>query len=1401
MAAKSAWTELRLEARQCTGPTRCLWVLVGPAGEVVARHEMSLDPDCWQYEAAWDLPGYLRRHAAADIQAEREREIVRAVGEWITDQVVGPVASVLVAAAPAVVRVAVPPDAQRLMFLPLQLAHVRGQPIALQDVVLVLQSAAHRFASVQAPGPPRILALFSLPQGSRALNLRRERLTLGRLFSGHSQNAPVRTLQYGVTRDRLAAVLAEPAGWDLIHVSGHGAPGELMLETDDGRPDRIPAAELADLLAAARGVQLVTLSACWSAASATREQRRLLSLPVNRDEQGAAQQQGEPQHEPGEVHDPAAGAIAGELANRLGCAVLAMRYPVADGFAIDLAERLYRGLLIERKPLPQSLASALKQALERHPTALLAAAPALVGDRAVGLTLRATGAPQETLAAGPTAKHHRLPVPERFVGRVALLARASAALAPHSGMSGVLLQGMPGAGKTACAAELAATHEHAFDQVVWVKVPENGSGEDSLGVLAELALVLEQTADGLHCAHLLGEPDRFGEFNDLLARCLERNRLLVVLDHIDALLTSSGQCRDKRWSQVITGLTSHLGNGRLILTCRTTPKPLGPRMHTEPVGMLTLDEALLLTSELPNLAKLTSSASQLVMRALTIAQGLPKLLELLDLQAADEDKLAGALAAAGRAWAVAGGVPDGFLTTGRATATEENYRRVLHAWTDSSAGGLPPDYRDLFCFLCTLTEADRTPPAIEHNWPAIRDAPLDAGLRALLACGLLTFRPDAQVYEVQPEVAAEGRALATPEFRQQVDTRLSGYWLRVFEMAWRREGTGAERAHLAGPLITRAGLSACPYLIRLRQYAAAGALLTAVLRRDPSRSTVARVVPLLREIAAAAASLGGTEPPGEALIQVLTATNPVAAGRHARSELAAALDRQDYPAASAAASTLIAVCVRDGHLGDALALAEDAIRYNRLAGLGVWSQFHGEVQRLHVLAHMGRSDQVLAEAGRLHERMAATARERIGRESVQWWEAWEELHETGQRAAIDASRWQQALEYTAKTRTSKAARGAPVEDIAQALFPSYMPLLRLGRHDDALALLAQCRAVFEEAEDFVALGEVFGALANVEDARGHGDVAIARGEDSLRYAYRGGAPTCIAVSHANMGTYLRLHAGESVPAEGTGVTRPASAAAAAHHAAAALLGTLIGGRTAGMSLDSGAMPAGVEQLCALVGQVSGVDLDGLLRQLTPDPARAYASLLSTAADADAEAARIASDPSTERAAPGVYGMVWEPVIAAMVAAGRGNTAAKVKLRQRLALMEKHSPALVTALRRVGEGERGPVVLAGLAPLDVMVAERALSALVGQVDIAAELWPVMYLGIALGNLVAAAVGQGDGAEVLGAFGTDPVLAPMAPVLGAIVAGNRDPLAGAQLRDPTQRAVIATVLRQIAVIERA
>ena len=288
--------ELRLEAQEFADLTRWRWVLTDASGVFITDHEVRLDAACWQYEAFTDLQDYLSWRAAPDRRRQDEARITGEVGAWIGSQVLGDrIVTELARARPVTVQVVVPPEAEALLSRLLELAHANGRPLSLQDITLVMNSittcaspdhnpAPNRGADVPAGGRLRVLGLFSMPEGGMPLNLRRERYELVRLIrriAATGRAADVRMLQYGVTRDRLRDVLEEAEGWDIIHISGHGAPGELLLETPDGRQDRIGADELADLLDLAKErVKLVTVSACWSAAMTAAEQRRLLGLPT-----------------------------------------------------------------------------------------------------------------------------------------------------------------------------------------------------------------------------------------------------------------------------------------------------------------------------------------------------------------------------------------------------------------------------------------------------------------------------------------------------------------------------------------------------------------------------------------------------------------------------------------------------------------------------------------------------------------------------------------------------------------------------------------------------------------------------------------------------------------------------------------------------------------------------------------------------------------------------------------------------------------------------------------------------------------------------------------------------------------------------------------------------------------
>ena len=329
--------------------------------------------------------------------------------------------------------------------------------------------------------------------------------------------------------------------------------------------------------------------------------------------------------------------------------------------------------------------------------------------------------------------------------------------------------------------------------------------------------------------------------------------------------------------------------------------------------------------------------------------------------------------------------------------------------------------------------------------------------------------------------------------------------------------------------------------------------------------------------------------------------------------------------ASARAGRLIDLCRSRGRLAEALTLSEQKAGYTRQAGLGPWTQFLSEVRRLQVLNEMGQADKVLAEVQGLRDRMQALPAAPGPDETVSPSNVREILLDTGRQAALQLARWQDALDLSAPISASMLDRSAPAAYIAGSRFNDYFPLLRLGRAEEALALLLECRQAFQDARDAGMLGKTLSALADTEDERGHGDAAIILERDALRYKYLAGDVLAIAVSYHNLGTYL------AVPAH-----QPASALAC--HLAAALIRAITGAahtdesvRDAATDLralgteDGGGSahaapsgsdeptpdavpPADVPALCCLVGDIPGTDLAGLLAALASDPATADQAL-------------------------------------------------------------------------------------------------------------------------------------------------------------------------------------------------
>lgn len=1421
----------RLEVLDFAGVTGWRFRLTDAAGGFVADHSVELDSTEWQFEAFWDLHTYLRWNASPDRRSAHEAELVSGVGEWVGTRVLGPIGAAL-AGVRGPVRLEVPAGSAAVLgYVPWELARVEGRTLAEHRVSFVIDQAPRRPLGKAAVGERlRMLAVFSLPDGAGALNLRKERFELARLVQEiaevNDRAIELRVLQYGATRARLEDALLEQDGWDVVHLSGHGLRAGLVLETDTGEHDLITSKDLVELLdLTSDQLKLVTLSACESAAVTAQEHLRLLGLdPGIRDTTDPEQP------EKGEGGGGSLPAVAAALVDRLDCAVLAMRYPVVDDFAIELARSFYGLVLGKGQPVTRALGITLPRVAPWPPTggapAISIATPVLFGARAGDLSLvppagRLVGldTEREKLAAFPEQ-------PQRFVGRVGPMTRATTALAPRSGRSGVVLHGMAGGGKTACAVELAYTHQHSFPLLAWHQAPPEGA--DIAGALSEFAMSLERQL-GLKLLHAVTSTDTLREVLPRVTEALEQHRVLIVVDNIESLLTDTGTWRDEGWALLIEALTNHRGLSRVVMTSRRRPTQLSSGVVVEAVHALSLREAVLLARDLPHLGALidagpgstsqSGSASPeglrgLAARALQVVQGHPKLIELVDGLAQDPDALSARLDQADRSWLDAGTRLDTFLHTGESAATAHQFLAVLSDWTRSTTATLAEPAAMLFGMLCWTEDADRSPAVLDGNWADLwqrlgKPGPppaWDTALSPLVDQALVAVEthPDTGQptrFRIHPGLAEAGRTTTSSEFAAALDTELANYWLANLQHA--RE---QEHEREMGWLVLRAARSAAPYLLRQHRWADLDTAAESLLHRDKSTATAALLLPMLTTALQATHATALELNIGRTHARTLRILDPAQAEARFQQLLDTATAREQLGTARNLAGDLINLYGARGRLDDALALADTKIDYTRRAGYGPWTQLSDQSQRLQILNRQGHAQQVLDEVLRLREQMAQLPDTPDANDTaIAPWNVREVMLNLGVLAARDCQRWQQALDLNAENLDLKRRRGASDTEQAFAAFNDYGPLLRLGRARQARELLIGCRAVFEATNDITALGKTMGALADVEDKLSHRDRAIALATDALRYNYLAADPDAIAVSHHNLANYLDRSGHD--PRD-----------ICAHRLAAAMITYQIGSGGLAEWLDRlGALlaaepeaaPGSFEQLCHTLHQIDGVNLPKLLTRLpprAPDPDTTLTHVLHLAHQAHAE-----------REQQRVTG--WDPVLSALHTSLHHTEpdtrqAATTALDQRLTALGDQPDwhHLVAVLRRIQAGERDPDTLThGLDTTDTTITHRALDILTGHLTLNPDTWHTLTTNPAntadqssqalrdfLDAVVSAARGDTHALDavtpVLDEMDADPDWAPLASAIRRVIAGDHTPPPD-QL-NPTHAALLTTILERLA-----
>ncbi len=1212
--------QLRLEILDFQGVDRWRWRLASSSGEFIADQQVELDRSSSEFRAFQDLAGAVEFHTALDQGPEAEWELLRQIGDWMRDEIWGSLWEPITAATEAgqvVLHVLVPPAADALLFRPLELSFALDRESQATEVSLVYDVAGEKPPPRKQPVGDRLrmLALLSMPTGQSALNIRQEgrdlRRLVQRLTRGTNKAIELRVLQYGVTRGLVEEVIEDGDGWDIIHFSGHGLPAGLILEKEDGAADLILSEEFTDLLRPGRErIKLVVLSSCDSGAATVAATLEMLGLPGSQPM--PAEQAG-----PGGSTLP---GIAQNLAAELGCGALAMRFPVADDFAIELLGDVYERLLAQGQTLARALLRSLRKRLadeDGRPQAISMATPALFGTAALDLRLDPPLGSPARFDLSDSLLAYFEPEPEQFVGRVGQLARAGSALAPKSEFRGVLFHGMAGAGKTACALELAYRNQgNRFEAMAWFKAPREG--ESIRTALADLAIALETQIEGLELAHVMSDEERLKKFLPKLQAFLAERSVLVVIDNLESLLTPEGEWRDPRWQLLMQAFIDHRGLSRLVLTSRIPPRVLtaNPRLKVEPINSLSAGESVLLARQLPNLGKLMTPASEigqpagreLVRRTLEIVQGNPKLIELAERQARDVGALRSRIEEADELW-LEGVNLNAFFTTGAPDKQIEaiDFLRILHHWTDEIVSTLPPDQRLAFQMICCVEPIDRFDKLLGDVWKFLWEqlgregSPSDplAAFDGLAREGLLAVehRGDHRLYILHPAVEEAGRASVSPELRGAVDDQLISLWITLYQNAGRSRQTHTQ---------ARAGLRAAPYLLRQREAPLAAQLLTTAVVNDPSATTLASALPQLER---AVEMTKGTEhelQTRRALLRVRRGHESGDQAPELKEMLKKARDEEDFVSAGILLNDLYNELYLSGRLKEAKEVAEAKPEVTRLAELGPWSRLSDEGQRLQAMQAMGENSEVLSEAKRLLEEMEDLPEEGDAEEVATPWNVREGVLGVANRAAGFLRENEVALDMNAKILESQEKRGVSPLELAMTRYNNTSPLMGLGRLEEAEEILRSILPTVDKFGTSRILGQVLMTWADLESRRGNIEPAIKLQRRALRVNYVIMEPEWINIGHHNLANFL-ARLGKSDPA-----------LIVAHRVAVAMIsfktesGDLPGdlGSLAGAIENFGreTLPASFEATCAMIEAAEEVPLKdflGLLPNRLPTDEAAF----------------------------------------------------------------------------------------------------------------------------------------------------------------------------------------------------
>jgi tetratricopeptide (TPR) repeat protein len=493
-----------------------------------------------------------------------------------------------------------------------------GRPLALHPLVSLYRKTGA--APVRAlPGPLRIVVAIAAPDrgGGPVLDYERElRNVLAAVRSARQDAADVRVVPFATAaaiRDEL-----DRGPVHVLHISGHGSPGTVDLEDDDGGARPVTAEEfLAQAVPPGKMPPVIAMSACYTDAAV---------------EGGAS--------------------FAARLCQHGAAAVIATETSVTDLYATRLLARVYAALARASAP---DVVAALSEA-RREIQAELETSPgqrdqelAALGEWAAVTILAASGSVPVLDQGTPgqeAARPSRLRVAGLagrddwyFVGRRAEQRRWPADLTA-SPLAGIVVHGTGGTGKTTLAAEITARILARDPSRILVSVTGPLTLEGLLGHLISAVrrnlLVRNQEGTAIRALDVaaraeLGWQDRWAVLREHVLGAVP---VLAVLDNFeDNLQAASGAGHAVR-DEVLAGLLAEWvtdpGAARLLITSRypfTLPGGADQALSFRQIKPLSRAETMKLAWSLPALDRLDETQMDQVWR---LVGGHPRSLEYLD---------------------------------------------------------------------------------------------------------------------------------------------------------------------------------------------------------------------------------------------------------------------------------------------------------------------------------------------------------------------------------------------------------------------------------------------------------------------------------------------------------------------------------------------------------------------------------------------------------------------------------------------------------------------------------------------------------------------------------------------------------------------------------------------------